>query len=291
MAQRRYYRVGGHLFAVTAAEQVFALMSNYQPFEVAEASSPAVFDLHVGADHPVDGYTHFFTSTSDDDMPRIEIYRKGEEWLFELSQTKNSDICIRITASADLRTAQLSFAGDVTRFGIDNACMLLYAFTTLYRQTLLMHAAVVGRQGKGYLFLGHSGTGKSTHARLWQQAFNDAWLLNDDNPVVRLQEDGTVLVYGSPWSGKTPCYINRQLPVGAIVQLARAPHNAIRPMRLAHAYAYMLSSVSGLKFMPEMMDALYDTIARVIQTVPTYYLECLPDTAAASTCASVVTSA
>ena len=289
MAQRRYYRVAGHLFSVTAEEFVFAQMSNYQPFETEETTDETVFDLTVGDVDLSEEKTHVFTDTSDDDMPRIEIYRIGQDRLFQVSITKHSEICLSLRASEDFRKASLCFATNDIRFSIDNACMLLYAFSTADKHTLEMHAAVIERKGHGFLFLGHSGTGKSTHARMWMSAFEDAKLLNDDNPVLRILENGEVHVYGSPWSGKTPCYINREVPVGAIVQLAQAPHNKIWPLRLPEAYAYMLSSASGLKIEPKMMDALYDTIARVIQTVQVYKMECLPDTDAARVCEKEIT--
>lgn len=290
MAQRRYYRVAGHSFSVTAEETVFAQMNNYLPFQTEETDAETVFDLTVGGDMDLSGEkTHVFTDTSDDDMPRIEIYRIGSDRLFQVSMTKYSEICLSLRVSEDFHTALLSLASEDIRFSIDNSCMLLYAFATVQKQTLEMHAAVIEYQGKGFMFLGHSGTGKSTHARMWMSAFEDAKLLNDDNPVLRILENGEVHVYGSPWSGKTPCYINREVPVGAIVQLAQAPHNEIRPLRLPEAYAYMLSSSSGLKIEPKMMDALYETISRVIQTVQVYKLECLPDTDAAQVCEKEVT--
>ena len=294
MAQRRYYRVGEHVFSVTAEESVLALMSNYSSFLVdGPAGKKTVFDLTI---RPPFNYqlsirrqqigrtinsplTHLYTDSSDDDMPRIEIYRSDEDWLFQVSETKTSEICIRLFASADMQKAQLQFVGPATRFGIDNASMLLYAFSTATLHTLLMHASVIERQGYAYLFLGHSGTGKSTHSRMWMQAFDDARLLNDDNPVVR---DG--VVYGSPWSGKTPCYINRDVPVRAIIQLKQAPENRMMPLSLPQAYAYMLSSASGMKIDSNMMDSLYDTISTVIQTVPVSQLLCLPDTDAAHVC-------
>jgi energy-coupling factor transporter ATP-binding protein EcfA2 len=152
-----------------------------------------------------------------------------------------------------------------------------------------MHASVTVRDGYAQLFLGHSGTGKSTHSRLWQEAYPDAWLLNDDNPVLRVLPDGEVRVYGSPWSGKTPCYKNQSAPVRGIVKLSQAPHNEIRLLRLPEAYAYMLASSSGLKIVPEMMDRLYETIAKTIQLVPVYGLECLPNTDAARLCHDTLT--
>lgn len=138
-----------------------------------------------------------------------------------------------------------------------------------------------GDEARGYLFLGHSGTGKSTHARQWLAAFDDAWLLNDDNPILRVMEDGEVRVYGSPWSGKTPCYKNAYARVGGIVKLSQAPHNKIRTISLPEAYAYMLSSASGMKMDRHMADCMYDSIKHVITHVKCYHMECLPNVEAA----------
>ena len=138
--------------------------------------------------------------------------------------------------------------------------------------------------GKAYMFLGHSGTGKSTHSQQWKAAFERAELLNDDNPAVRVM-DHQVIVYGSPWSGKTPCYKNAQAPVQALVQLAQAPENKIERLRMSQAYPYILASVSGLKIMPEMMDRLFESIAKLLEISPVYRLECLPNPDAARLCA------
>ena len=88
-------------------------------------------------------------------------------------------------------------------FGLGNALMITYAFSAAYHRTLLMHASVTMADGKGYLFLGKSGTGKSTHSGLWLRHIPNTELLNDDNPAVRIDDEGRALVYGTPWSGKT----------------------------------------------------------------------------------------
>ena len=74
--------------------------------------------------------------------------------------------------------------------------MLMYALATAGNDTLLLHAVVLSCEGKGYLFLGPSKTGKSTHARMWLLNVEGTKLVNDDFPVVR---DG--VVNGSPWGG------------------------------------------------------------------------------------------
>ena len=244
-------------------------------------------------------WTHVFTDNAEADMPRIEVYKarrpegdeaKGEkEWLFRVAMVANAPICCELECNEDFTEGLLHIAADCqdVRFCIDNALMLLFAFRTAPLMTLEMHAAVVVRgEERGYLFLGHSGTGKSTHARQWLQAFPDAWLLNDDNPILRVMEDGEVRVYGSPWSGKTPCYNNAYARVGGIIKLSQAPHNQIRKLSLPEAYAYILSSASGLKIERQMTDNMYNTIRDIITQVGCYHMECLPNTEAAEVCFS-----
>ena len=101
---------------------------------------------------------------------------------------------------------------------VDTSLMLLYAMRSATGDTLLFHSSTVVKEGKAYLFLGKSGTGKSTHSGLWLKHIAGTRLLNDDNPVVYVTPEGTPMVSGSPWSGKTPCYKNEEYPVGGIVQ-------------------------------------------------------------------------
>ena len=82
---------------------------------------------------------------------------------------------------------------DISTRIFERLLMLMYALATAGSDTLLLHAVVVSCEGKGYLFLGPGGTGKSTHARLWLENVEGTKLVNDDFPVVR---DG--MVYGSP---------------------------------------------------------------------------------------------
>ena len=171
---------------------------------------------------------------------------------------------------------------------VDTAAMLSYALCTVEARTLLFHASVVVREGKGYLFLGRSGTGKSTHSQQWLQAFDDARLLNDDNPVVRII-DGVARVYGSPWSGKTPCYRNVVYPVGGIVKLDQAPYNEIKRLKGVRAYAAVVPSISGKRWDKRLAEGLHETENLLAQYVPVWHLDCLPDEAAArlscNTCA------
>ena len=286
---RTYYRVAEHLFAVECSDSsLLQCMTNYEPFRepTPNPSLNAPHDAGVIGD-PAKGRElgeEIFTLRVEGDEAKGE---KG--WLFRVAMVANAPICCELECNEDFTEGVLHIAADCqdVRFCIDNALMLLFAFRTAPLMTLEMHAAVVVRgEERGYLFLGHSGTGKSTHARMWLQAFPDAWLLNDDNPILRVMEDGEVRVYGSPWSGKTPCYNNAYARVGGIIKLSQAPHNQIRKLSLPEAYAYILSSASGLKIERQMTDNMYNTIRDIITQVGCYHMECLPNTEAAEVCFS-----
>jgi hypothetical protein len=144
------------------------------------------------------------------------------------------------------------------------------------------------------MFLGQSGTGKSTHARLWLRYNEGSALLNDDNPVVRFFAPETpegvarAVVYGSPWSGKTPCYKNESLPLGGIVLLSQAPFNKIQRLRGVKAYAALVPSISGKRWERLIADGLHYTENALASNVPVWYLECLPDEGAARLCRETI---
>lgn len=165
-------------------------------------------------------------------------------------------------------------------FGINNAIMIAFAFAGAYKRTVLMHASVIMNKNKGYLFLGKSGTGKSTHSRLWMQHVPGSDLLNDDNPAVRVVRD-KVYVYGTPWSGKTPCYRNLYTEVGAFLRLKQAPENVISREMPVRAFASVLSSCSTMLWDKESYNSICGIVEDIIKKVPAYFMACRPDKEAA----------
>ena len=165
--------------------------------------------------------------------------------------------------------------------------MLLYTFYTAPYDTMMVHASVIAHDGYGYMFLGRSGTGKSTHSRLWLNHISDTELLNDDNPVIRVF-DSKALVYGTPWSGKTPCYKNMQVPLKAVVRLSQAPYNKIARLAPLQAFASLMPACSCKRWDNEAMSSLHKSVEKTITMVPCYHLECLPDEAAAMVCYNAV---
>lgn len=290
------YSVAGHIFAICLPEG-FAEEEHllpYEPFRYDGEDSP-LFSLTVSlADDLHDTDPGEVRDCMNDEAPYFWIFSRegGTGYNFGFSYYTSAPDCILIP-SEDFRDNVLHVpsarAGRLMEFAVSNAMMLLYTFCTTPYDTLMVHASVIAHGGQGYMFLGKSGTGKSTHSRLWLENIDDTMLLNDDNPVIRLI-DGRPFVYGTPWSGKTTCYKNLVLPLNAVVRLSQAPFNRIERLKPLQSYASLMPSCSCMRWDRSSTDALHKTVEKVIMQVKCWHLECLPDEDAARTCHEAVTA-
>ena len=283
---KRYYIVAGHAFSVEMpdGEGVIREMTQYAPF-AADTADEVVFNLRVveSAAFPAIGNVTI-EMNQDDDGSQIVAGHIGGQPYFEFQLWGKR--AARMLTDADYREAVVALDGE-RLFGINNALMVLFALSTANLQTALFHSSVVSYNGHGYMFLGKSGTGKSTHSSLWLRYINGTALVNDDNPVVRQMPDG-FYVFGSPWSGKTPCYRNVSYPLGGIVQLAQAPYNAIRRLKPLEAYAALMPSISGKRWDKRVAEGLHETENLLAGHVAIWHLDCLPDEAAARLCCETI---
>ena len=170
---------------------------------------------------------------------------------------------------------------------MDNPSHLRFALWTAYammgvrKGSVPVHSSVVVCGDRAVMCLGESGTGKSTHTRLWLEHIPDTHLLNDDSPIVSLIGD-EVRVYGSPWSGKTHCYLPESYPIAGLLRLEQRPANSIRPLGVLESFAALQPSCPpSLAREERCMDALVNFISEVIRRVPVYRMGCLPDADAA----------
>ncbi len=146
--------------------------------------------------------------------------------------------------------------------------------------TLLFHGSVIAVDGEGYLFTAKSGTGKSTHTRLWREYFGErAVMVNDDKPLLHVTDSG-VTAYGTPWDGKHRLSTNIAVPLKGICILTRDIKNHIEQAE-SHAAYPMIVQQTNRSLSSDGMKQTLSLIDRMLNVVPVYRLGCNMDTEAA----------
>ena len=149
----------------------------------------------------------------------------------------------------------------------------------LDKDTLLFHGSALSVDGRCYVFAAPSGTGKSTHSRLWRELLGDrVVMVNDDKPFVSVED--TCIVYGSPWDGKERLSSNTAFPLSAICFLERSDENGIDPVDPGDAIPLLLAQTCR----EGSIDKVLQLVMRLADSVPMYSLCCnmSPDAARVS---------
>lgn len=259
-------------------------LHSFTPFKAEAAPlSDFMMEITTGCDMALDGVeTELLTEFDFAEGGAVcRFMRSNEEYIFTLFNDKSQphifrcrrDDCSRVQTNVGVVEADNSFM----RFGI----WFMFNLWSVQRGAVAVHSSVIVYNGEAVMFLGESGTGKSTHTRLWRETILGAELLNDDSPYVRVH-DGRLYAYGSPWSGKTACYRNESYPVRGVVRLSQAPYNAIHRLPGVRAIGALLPSLPpAFAFDAQAEDAIMATLSEIITHTKVYHLECLPDAAAA----------
>lgn len=143
----------------------------------------------------------------------------------------------------------------------------------LYNRVLCHGASITyGDQG-AFLFTAPSGTGKTTHVRLWKRILGEPVnIVNGDKPFLEVREDG-VQIYGSPWAGKEGFHQNRDAQLKGICFLKRGTQNSIRRLEPWECLASLMSQVHIPKEKEAAGKAL-ELIEKILEKVPVYELIC-----------------
>lgn len=283
---RRFYKVADFCFAVSLIgdRDPDNYLRSFLPFKCAKCTDEdKLFELcetELLPEAPSSG----FLEEDRNDMGLVRLYRVSGGYRVELSyaygdaphvfETDGGFACVRATIRWDDRYVATA---------LSSMLRIVFSQAVLGRKAVSMHASVVVNEGKAFMFMGKSGTGKSTHSRLWIDAVPGTELLNDDNPIVRVFEDKTV-VYGSPWSGKTPCYRDESAPLAGIVRLKQAPHNRFEPKEDIAAFSALLPGCSVLRHDDGLHESLCMTLSEIVERVCVGEMDCLPDRDAALIC-------
>lgn len=145
---------------------------------------------------------------------------------------------------------------------------------------VLFHGSAIALDGQGYLFTAKSGTGKSTHTRLWRQVFGDRVLtVNDDKPLLKITPEGT-FVCGTPWDGKHRLSTNTAVPLRGLCILRRGTENEIHPISPREALPRLLEQCYRPAEPGKLLRTL-ELLDDLAKTVKFYSLSCNMDPEAA----------
>lgn len=218
------------------------------------------YDIYKFADHVV-----------KIDSLHQRVHKQCKNYVCE----EEPEFCITIT-SKDIQK-ELEKSKDARTFPEDYLeTLAVYRKLTEYLlkyDILLFHGSVIAVDGTGYLFTAKSGTGKSTHTRLWMELFGErAVMINDDKPLLKLAGD-EVIVYGTPWDGKHHLSTNTSVPLKAVCMLKRGTENSIKPADKKMSYPALLQQVYRPADEAGMQKTLY-LLDKMLSSVGLYSLSC-----------------
>lgn len=168
----------------------------------------------------------------------------------------------------------------------DDDCEYVSTGANFYRHLLasyngfMLHSSAVVVDKKAYLFTARSGTGKSTHTKLWLKLLGErAYILNDDKPAVRL-EDGKWYAYGTPWSGKHDINKNERVPIAGIAIVNRAEKDCITKSGGIDVVMEILRQVNKPND-SQLRAKVMELVSELLQDIPVWKLKCTMNVSAA----------
>ena len=270
---KTYYQIAGHRLAFAGALcETIGLLPGFRPFRVEEGE--ADFEFVEGNETPSFRKIQY-TLEYEDVEGSFGTTENG--YMLCLSPEGRNSLYLWCETGADV----VYLYGNMELYLLRFALWVGYGLMTCRKDTLAIHSSCIVYKEKAVLFLGESGTGKSTHTRLWREHIPGATLLNDDSPMIRV-EDGKVWAYGSPWSGKTPCYKAERYELKGCVRLSQAPYNEIRKLSVLQSIGALHPSCAPEFAYDEFLyDGVSHTLNGILSGVSCYHLACLPDEDAA----------
>lgn len=279
-----YYKVADFCFAVTllADRDLGVLLPSFCPF-MCDCGGGKLFELNETLTLPQRPEAVLIDEDRND-MGHTRVFRVEDGYRIELRYVRE-DLVHVFDTNADFTkvSAVICWEDRYASVALNSMLRIVFSQAIIQHAAVSMHASVVVNDGKAVLFMGKSGTGKSTHTRLWLEHISGSSLLNDDNPIVRIVGED-VIAYGSPWSGKTHCYKNESAPAAGFVRLKQAPHNRYMPCEDIAAFKALLPGSSVLRQDKTLHSILCGTLIEIAGMTKVGEIECLPDKDAAETC-------
>jgi hypothetical protein len=142
----------------------------------------------------------------------------------------------------------------------------------LKHNCIIFHGVVLAVDGVGYLLTAKSGTGKTTHARLWTKNIENSYIINGDKPLIKIEGDD-IITYGTLWCGKEDYGVNEHVPLKALCILERGAENQIVPISSSEAFPVLYQQTHHLDDAADVAATL-QLLAQLTKEVKLFRLQC-----------------
>ena len=286
------FQIAGCRLQVDGCPEILDYLSNFAPFRMPDdtgASSGAdVCSVRLGCSlPPAEGEPSFVSAPEGRE---IRVWLSPEYCRMSLVMPGGHP-AYHLQADRQWRQVQSDWGLHTRRdYAVLNEILMLsFIYSAAFSGVVLVHASCIAIGGEGVAFIGPSGIGKSTHSGLWLKHIPGTRLLNDDQPAFRLCPDGMVMLYGSPWSGKTPCYRNEGVRLRTLFRMEQALVNeAIRLDGIA-AFRMLLGASSLMGRDGITFRVISETLSQIAGSIPVFVLKNRPEEEAARLSHSIYT--
>lgn len=227
-------------------------------------------------------YNRYWEKFESIEPSKIKIeYVKAENVSYNLEQyhmLEEYDICFRYKKELLLVDREWVKNTILQVDNIDSIFILLnqiFYTHAVQRHMIQIHSSMIDYQGKGLLFLGPSGIGKTTMAELWNK-YKNALIINGDMNFVQ-ETDKCFLGWGTPWHGSSPYCENANVPVHALIVLRQASENSIRELENFEKVQSVSNNIIYPTWLENGMELCLETLDHLLTALPVYELSCRPD--------------
>ena len=273
---KQYYKIADHAICIACDNsEVMDAIPGFSDFRYSySAECVLCVQLCECAPEPIIGERFHYVETH---IALCLLYHTDKGSGLEIKQ----DNRLRLSLQYDVNDRSCAIKGSLTPELLRYALWLAFNLSVIHLKTIAIHASSIVYHNNAFLYLGGSGTGKSTHTRLLCQYLTDVELLNDDSPILRVIH-GRCFVYGSPWSGKTQCYKQKRAVLAGVVRLCQAPKNLMEQLSLHKAVGALLPSFPPELYLnTKLQYYVIDIMSNMLDTVQVSLFKCLPDKEAA----------
>ena len=270
------FSIAGLHIDVAADSTVLEALPNLRPFVVSGSEDDScICNVLTGQQVTSEETPSTLSSQSDDKV--IQVWLKPDTCKLSLYNARSGQTYwLQTDRQWQKVLTDWTPSDDESFASLNDLIMIAFVYRSAFYQAVTIHASAVAVNDDGCAFVGPSGIGKSTHSRLWLQHVPGARLLNDDQPVLRQLPDGTVRLYGSPWSGKTSCYCNEGVALKALFFMEQALENQLTRLTGIETFQQLMKFTSLMGRDTVTFRAISSTQASISGAIPAYLFRNFP---------------